>query len=153
MRATRTAPNPASTRPPPAKPNVARAVARSRVMVGIIDASSLLPGESKRGAGVRPASPARRTRPPRRRAASEAPNLLRGVGSLAVAVQRTAGTASAACSVWHPQGSAPRHRRGGEHFPLLKETGAALPGDHEAGLFGDVRALGLGLAGPHSPAG
>src|SRR2546428_3356887 len=141
MRATRTAPSPASTRPPPAQPNVAKAVARSRVMVGIIDASSLLPGESKRGAGVRPASPARRTRPPRRRAASEAPNLLGGVGSLAVAVQRTAGTASAACSVWHPQGSAPRHRRGGEDLPPPDEGGALPPRPQGRGFPG-------GLPGP-----
>src|SRR3989442_8792833 len=149
MRATRTAPNPASTRPPPAQPNVARAVARSRVMVGIIDASSLLPGESKRGAGVRPASPARLTRPPRRRAASEAPNLLRGVGSLAVAVQRTAGTASAAC----PQGSAPRHRRVVEHYHLVDERGPILAGHMDVDLLGDLRALGLGLDAQQARAG
>src|SRR3989442_11945496 len=147
MRATRTAPSPASTRPPPAQPNVAKAVARSRVMVGIIDASSLLPGESKRGAGVRPASPARRTRP-RRRRASKGPTLLRGVGSLAVAVQRTAGTASAACSVWHPPGSAPRHRRGGEAHPLLDEGGAGPSHPTDVDLLGGFRALGLC---PHAP--
>src|SRR3989442_7292910 len=138
MRATRTAPSPASTRPPPAQPNVAKAVARSRVMVGIIDASSLLPGESKRGAGVRPASPARRTRP-RRRRASEGPTLLRGVGSLAVAVQRTASTASAACSVWHPPGSAPRHRRVGEDYHLPDEGGAVLAHPHDVDFLGDLR--------------
>src|SRR5882724_9555602 len=153
MRATRTAPSPAITKPPAAQPNVAKAVVTSRVMIGIIDASSSLPGESKRSAAVRPASPARRTRPRRRRTASEEPDLLRGVGSLAVAVQRTAGTASAASPVWHPQGSAPRHRGVIEHHHLVDERGPVLADHMDVDLLGELRALGLGLDAHQARAG
>src|SRR5436309_551854 len=153
VRATRIAPSPAITKPPPAQPNAAKAVVRSRVMVGIIDASSSLPGRSKRGAGGRPASPARRTRPRRRRTASEEPDLLRGVGSLAVAVQRTAGTASAASPVWHPQGSAPRHRGVVEHHHLVDERGPVLADHMDVDLLGELRALGLGLDAHQARAG
>src|SRR5205823_8607230 len=138
MRATWTAPRPAIAKPPAAQPNAAKAGVRSRVMAGIIDASSSLPGESKRGAGLRPALPARRRRPRRRRAASEGPNLLPGVGSFAVAAQRTAGTASAATPLWHPRGSAPRHRRVVEHHHLVDERGPVVADHMDVDLLRDL---------------